>query len=124
MKLVKPPSKRTPEKEASLLAMSEAERERAFDTIGRDLNSSILDDARDNNDKPLCFALAVLVRVDGTKRVAHYTSEFGDGEGIACVRDFIASVRRTSLLRDGEQMEERTALIQQADVLDVNTPKA
>ena len=47
---------------------------------------------------------AVLTLQDGTDVVAHYSAEYGDGDGMLIINEFVESVRRQKLLKRGEKL--------------------
>lgn len=55
-----------------------------------------------DEDLALGIAIAVVTGPDGSRYVANYDAEYGDGEGLAHVSDFVRNTRKS--LQDGEQI--------------------
>lgn len=81
----------------------------AIDNVMADLDHDILETARtDGDDEPLLIAAAVLTLPSGDRRVAYWTPEYGDNEGIRNIEEFVEMVNSRSLLKPGETIESIT----------------
>lgn len=87
-----------------LVEMSPAELERTFDDLDLDVNASILEAARMGKDQEIIFAAALLTTPDKPPAITLRVDEYGDGEGIRNVDQFIAEVERQDLLRPHEHL--------------------
>jgi len=90
-----------------LMEMTAGEFEKTFDSIGGGINQCILDDARALSPEEaliVVVVIAVLTTPDGVRRVAHNNPEYGDGEGLRSMQDFVAECERGGLLRPGETL--------------------
>lgn len=89
-----------------LLAMSEIERERAWDKIHEPIGDDLLKDARASAvDTAIVFAAVILVAADGSRRCLTHVAEYGDAEGISNMLDLVRQLRRSGQLLDGERVE-------------------
>jgi hypothetical protein len=73
---------------------------------GTQLNAGLLEDAR-NAKQAVVVAVAILTLPAGERRIAYSLLEYGDGEGIRFVRDFVAEVHKTKLLKPGERLDSQ-----------------
>jgi hypothetical protein len=88
-----------------------------WDELGKPLNKGILDEARESKEGVVqSFAVAVLGLADGTKRVAHYWTEYGDGEAEECASEWVEECKREHLLKDGESLSSAVVV---ANLLDL-----
>lgn len=85
-----------------LLKMDELELECTFDALN--LDEEILKEARRER-RPVTVAVAVLKSPGTADIVAYDVCEYGDGEGLRMVSDFIRRVKRKKRLREGETLE-------------------
>lgn len=85
--------------------MNQIEFARAWDDIMEEDEGDMLKEARESVKLlPIVVAAAVLTLSDGTQKIAYYVPEYGDGDGLNMVADFIRRVRRLKLLREGEEI--------------------
>lgn len=91
-----------------LLQMSKKEMRDAFDEIGLGNTFALLEEGRRNENSVVRIAAAVLKLQTGEERFTFFTNEYGDGEGINHIEEFVAEVHRTpGLLMQGETLEAR-----------------
>jgi len=92
-------------KEKPILQMGDIERERAFDGIAESINADLLSEARSGGHDPIVLAAVVLISGDGSRRIVTYNGEYGDGDGIAQMKDLVRQLRRSNKLLAGESVE-------------------
>jgi hypothetical protein len=86
--------------------MKPKEMERTLDGIWKDLRGEILGDARNtDNFSAITVAALVLTLPGGTRRIAHYDTEYGDDDGVNHMIEFKREVERTKSLLPGESVE-------------------
>jgi len=98
--------------------MSPSEFEEAFDEIGSDLKASILQEARETATGSFVMAAALLTLPDGTRKLAYPVMEYGDGDGVSAIDDFIGECTRTKALRSGETLRLWTHTFKCQQLLD------
>lgn len=94
-------------KNIPLVLMTEEQLQATFDAIGGDFNRDHLESVRVGRNQDILVVVSILIMNDGTERVAGSDCEYGDGEGIRFIDDWIAEIRRTGQLRKGERLERR-----------------
>jgi|3_EtaG_2_1085321.scaffolds.fasta_scaffold18497_3 DNA repair ATPase RecN len=88
-----------------ILSMTREEIDAFFDDLGRDLDIDILEEARKKAHhlgRSVVLAVAVLKMPDGEVKIAYEQNEYGDGEGISQIKDYIR--RNQGGLEPGERL--------------------
>lgn len=87
------------------MQMTEKQMQAAFDEIGMGIAFALLQHARHGKDQEQMLAAAILRLPDETERYASVDMEYGDGEGIQRMDEWIEEVHRTpGLLVEGETL--------------------
>lgn len=97
-----------------IIEMTNEERERTFDMIGKSGDIKMLNEARNNQCQELLIAVAVL---NPGEHLVIWTAEYGDGEGIRFIGDSILGWKRLKLLKKGESLEGRVLRVSISDVI-------
>jgi hypothetical protein len=85
--------------------MTKRQMERAFDEIGMGTTFSLLESARRGENEERLIAAAMLRQPDGRELYAYTCEEYGDGDGINNIDEWVAEVHRTpGLLVEGESL--------------------
>lgn len=99
---------RTVDKHKPLIEMTEKEFDRAFDEIGLGTTFAILQEGRHGKNQDITIAAAVLRCGDGEERLTYWMAEYGDGDGVSTIKDWIEEVYRSpGLLANGETLTFR-----------------
>lgn len=85
----------------SVQHVSEIKLEGVFTKINAGLTKTLLTE----RSKEMSLALAVVTNTDGSKKIALYCPEYGDGDGIDSIRSFVSDVSKLGLLKKGESLD-------------------
>ena len=103
--------------EKPLVDMTPAELQETFDEIGKPGNRAMLEDARNHKDQDILLALGYLTRPNGDKVLVISDNEYGDGEGIRFVDEWIDEINRCGLLERGEALGRVVVKVTQFEVV-------
>jgi len=74
-----------------------------FEGAVADINRQLIKDARNKPTPTVTMAVGVLTLASGERRLPYITMEYGDGEGVRQVADFIEKSRQ--FLQEGEKLD-------------------
>ncbi len=110
-------SMRKVDRNKPLVEMSKEELRDAFDEIGLGTNFRLLQEARNGDNQEIIVAVAILL-----PRALYVLTalEYGDGDGIERIDNFIAEIERTpGLLLDGEKLHRTVIKVTRAESIEV-----